>query len=329
MGKLVRRREFITGLGGTLVLPITGRAQGLPVVAIQMGTSSTDTEQASLVRNFVEELARLGWSDRSNIQVTYRWADGDPERLKQHAAEIVKLSPKAIFAQGTPVTLALAQATSTIPIVFVNVSDPTDTNIVDSFARPGRNVTGFTNYEPSMGGKWLDVLHEIAPRLSRVLIVFNAANPAGARQARSIADEATSAGITGTEAPARNRADLEKHIDTFRPAADSGLLVMPDFLTTSHRDLIVERAAHYKCPAIFPFRHFVTNGGLAAYSVDQSHTFRQAADYVNRILRGADPAGLPVQAPTKFELSINLKTAKQIGFPISPALLTRADEVIE
>ncbi len=325
----MQRRHFIAGLGGTLMLPLAARAQNAPVIAVQMGTSSQDIEQAELVRHFVQELSKLGWNDGGNVQIVYRWADGNPERVKQQAAEIEKLAPSVIFAQGSPVTLALVAVTRTIPLVFVNVSDPIESRIIDSFARPGGNATGFTNYEASMGGKWLDVLKEIAPRLTRVLVLFNANNPTGARIARAIESEAQSVALKASIAPARSRDDIGREIDAFAPGSDSGLLIMPDFLTTSHRDLIIERAARYKSPAIFPFRHFVINGGLAAYSVDQAHTFRQAAGYVNRILHGARPVDLPVQTPTEFELSLNLKTARELGFVISPDLLARADDVIE
>lgn len=214
----MRRRDFIIGIGGAAAWPVVALAQNTPrLVAIQLGTSSQDVEQTKLVGTFVKELSRLGWSDGRNIQIIYRWGDGDPERVKQQATEIAKLAPDVIFGQGTPVTLALNNVTSSIPVVFVNVSDPVGSRIVDSLARPGGNLTGFTNYEPSMGGKWLEVLREIAPRLNSVLIIFNPDNPAGAQHAQSIEALAHNVGIRAIQAPARTGAEIERQIDVFRP----------------------------------------------------------------------------------------------------------------
>ena len=213
--------------------------------------------------------------------------------------------------------------------MFVNVADPVGSGIVDSLARPGGNLTGFTNYEELMGGKWLEILRDIAPELTRVLIVLNPGNPASVRFGQSIERVARILNIEPVQAPARNQSEIERAIDAFAPTKTGGLMVVPDFTTTTHRHAIIERANRSGAPSIFPFRLFVVSGGLAAYSIDQMDTFRRAASYVDRILRGARPAELPVQAPTKFELIINLKTARALRLDVPPTLLARADEVIE
>jgi putative ABC transport system substrate-binding protein len=327
----MKRREFLALIGGAAsVCPPAAKSQSTQrLVGVQLGTSAQDSEQSSLVSAFVNELARLGWAEGRDLRIEYRWGEGDPHVLKQQAAELVKLAPDVIFAQGTPVTSALSQLTRDIPIVFVNVTDPVASGIVQSFARPGGNITGFTNFEQTMGGKWLEILKDISPRLSRALIIANPDNPANARLIQAIEAAAQGTAVKLTRAPVRTAEEIEHLIDTFGPNPDSGLLTLPDFITTANRAAIVERAARYRCPSVFPFRLFATSGGLAAYAVDQIDTFRQGATYVSRILRGSAPGLLPVQAPTRFQLVINLKTAKALDLLVPPSLLARADEVIE
>lgn len=326
----MQRRIFLAGIGAASAWPLAAKSQNSQrVLGVQLATSAQDPEQTALVSAFVHELARLGWVEGPDLRIEYRWGGGDLNLVKQQAAELVRLSPDVIFAQGTPVTLPLSQLTRDIPIVFVNVTDPVASGIVQSFSRPGGNITGFTNFEQSMGGKWLEILKDISPRLSRVLVIANPDNPANARLVQAIDTAARDSSVKLANASVRTAAEIENLIEAFRPSTDSGLLTLPDFVTTANRATIIERAARYRCPSIFPFRLSVTSGGLAAYAVDQIDTFRQGASYVARILRGSVPGLLPVQAPTRFQLVINLKTAKALGLTVPPSLLARADEVIE
>ena len=323
----MQRRVFLAGIGAASVWPLAAKSQSTQrLVGVQLGTSAQDSEQSGLVSAFVHELSRLGWAEGRDLRIEYRWGGGDPNLLRQQAAELVKLAPDVIFAQGTPVTLPLSQLTRDIPIVFVNVTDPVASGMVQSLARPGGNITGFTNFEQTMGGKWLEILKDISPRLSRVLIIANPDNPANARLIQTVETVAQGAAVELTQAPVRTAEEIEHLIDTFGPDRDSGLLTLPDFITTANRAAIIERAARYRCPSVFPFRLFATSGGLAAYAVDQIDMFRQGATYVARILRGSAPGFLPVQAPTRFQLVINLKTAKAFGLTVPPTLLARADE---
>jgi putative ABC transport system substrate-binding protein len=328
----MRRRAFIGLVGATAAWPRALHGQGaerVRVVGIQVGTSHLDQAQRRLVAALVEELARLGWIEGRNVRFEYRWADGEPGRIQQQAAELIGLAPDVIFAQGTPVVTPLRAGTRTIPIIFVNVADPVGGGIVDSLARPGGNLTGFTNYELSMAGKWLEILKEIAPRLNRALVLANPDNIANSRLADAVERIARATDVTPVRAAARDRASIERDIDAFNLSATSGVVVMPDFVTTSNRDLIIERVNRAGAPSIYPFRLFVTAGGLVAYEVNQTDAFRRAAGYVDRVLRGTKPSDLPVQAPTNFELIINLKTAKALGLTIPTTLFARADEVIE
>lgn len=326
----MQRRAFIAGIGAAAVWPLTANSQRTRrLVGVQLATSAQDSEQSGLVSAFVNELSRLGWVEGRDLDIEYRWGEGDPKLPRQHAAELVKLAPDAIFAQGTPVTLPLSQLTRDIPIVFVNVADPVGSGIVQSFARPGGNITGFTNFEQAMGGKWLQILKDIAPRMSRVLIIANPDNLANVQLAQTVETAARSAAVEPKQALIRNAGEIEQLIDAFGPGPDSGFLTLPDFVTTANRASIIERAARYRCPSVFPFRLFATSGGLAAYSVDQIDMFRQGATYIARILRGTAPEFLPVQAPTRFQLVINLKTAKALALAIYPTLLAQADELLE
>ena len=272
---------------------------------------------------------RLGWNEGKNIQIEYRWAAGDPARLPALAAELSRLTPDAIFAQGTPATTALRQAAPTAPVVFVNVSDPVRTGLVSSFAHRGGNITGFTNYELSMGGKWLEILKQISPGVDRVAVIYNPDNPVMSGNLHSIEVAGPKLGVQVVAKPGRKPEDFERAIGVWASEAKGGLLVLLDFLTLAHRDLIIALAARYRLPAGYALRVFAVNGGLFSYGIDAKDLFRRGAAYINEILKGTRPADLPVQQPTKYELIINRKTANALGFSIPQTLLATADEVIE
>ena len=326
----MRRREFITLLGGTaLAWPLAARAQqGERVRRIGVLMNLSDRERQLELIAFRKRLGELGWSEGRSIRIDERWAAGDLNRLHGYAAELVSLKPDVIFSEGTPVVASLKQATRTVPIVFVNANDPVGFGFVVSMARPGGNITGFVSYEPAMGGKWLEMLREIAPGLARVALIYNPLTHTG-QHFQSIESASRSEAVIPIRLPFRDAAEIERMIDDFARGPNGGILVMPDTSTTLHADLIVRLAALHRLPAVYPFHLFVTQGGLAYYGTDTSEQYRQAAEYVDRILRGAKPADLPVQLPTKFELVINLKTAKALGLEIPPTMLGRADRVIE
>lgn len=264
----MNRRRVIGLVGATAVWPSALYGQGadrIRVVGIQLGTSQQDQEQRRLVLVLTSELARLGWIEGHNVRFEYRWADGELARIPPQAADLIRLAPDVIFAQGTPVVTPLRAATQTIPVVFANVADPVGGGIVESLAYPGGNLTGFTNYELSMTGKWLEILKEIAPLLNRVLVLANPDSIAGSRLADAVEQTARIMGVTPVRAAARNRAAIEAAIDAFNLSATSGILVMPDFVTTANRDIIVECANRAGAPSMFPFRFFVATGGLVAY----------------------------------------------------------------
>jgi putative tryptophan/tyrosine transport system substrate-binding protein len=324
------RREFITLLGGTaLAWPLAGHAQQLPRIAVLTPFNDRDTEGRSRVSAFREALREAGWVEGRNIRIEYRWAAGDPDRIRAYAAEMVGLAPEAILANSTPVLAALRKETQTIPIVFSGVSDPVGVGFVASLARPGGNLTGFANFEPEMGGKWLQELKAVAPSVNRVAFILNRQNASWASLFREIEAVAPTLGVDATAVEGRDAAEIERSITAFGGQSKGGLIVQPDGITSAHRQLIIDLAAKHGLPAVYPFRFFAADGGLMAYGVNAVDQFRRAASYIDRILRGAKPADLPVQAPTKFELVINLKTAKALGLKIPEAVLARADEVIE
>jgi putative ABC transport system substrate-binding protein len=329
----VRRREFITLLGGAAVAwPVTANAQqtgGVRQLGVLMGTSENDPDQKALVSGFTQSLAGLGWKEGINLRIEKRWAGGDVVRLRTQAAELARLAPHAIFVQGSPATTAFRQAAPHIPLVFVMISDPVSTGLVSSLAHPGGNITGFTNYEFAMGGKWLETLKEMAPRTSRVAVIFNPDNPALVGQLRSIEAAGLTLQVQVSAKPARRTEEFERTISEFASEPNGGLLILLDFVSLAHRDVIIELAARYRLPAGYALRAFAASGGLISYGVDTLDLFRRRASYVDRILRGAKPADLPVQQPIKFELTVNLKTAKALGLEVPPMLLARADEVIE
>jgi putative ABC transport system substrate-binding protein len=278
-----------------------------------------------------EGLEQRGWSEGRNLRIDYRWASADSDRIRAFAAELVATAPEAIFAHTTPATTRLLEATRNIPIVFASVSDPVGDGIVASFARPGGNVTGFTNVEASMGGKWLEILKELSPAVARVGFLFNpATSPGGGLYfLRPFEAAAPLFNVQPISTPVEDVVDIERAVAPLAVGANGGMIVNSDVFTTRHRAAIIAAAARHHVPAIYPFAYFAADGGLAAYGTDVRDLWRRAASYIDRILRGEKPADLPVQAPTKFELVINLKTAKALGLEIPPTLLARADEVIE
>jgi putative tryptophan/tyrosine transport system substrate-binding protein len=328
----MRRRAFITLLGGAAAWPLATRAQQserVRQIGVLMGTSESDPDQKSMISTFTRALADLGWTEGTNVRIERRWAEGDFALLRTYALDLARLAPDAIFAQGTPATTALRQAAPATPLVVVMIADPISSGLVSSFAVPGGNITGFTNYEFSMGGKWLEILKEMTASVDQVAVVFNPDNPALHGILRSIEVAGPTFKIQVNAKPARDAETIERIIRTFATEPNGGLLVLLDFVTLAHRDLIIRLAAEYRLPAVYTLRVFAASGGLMSYGIDSADLFRRAASYIDRILKGAKPVDLPVQQPTKFELVINLKTAKALGLDVPPTLLARADEVIE
>ena len=329
----MKRREFIAIIGGAAVaFPLVARAQQPPPmkrIGVLLGTAESNLEQRSRLSAFVRALTELGWTEGRNIRIEYRWASGSADRLRAHAAELASLAFDVILTQGTPATTALHKAGTKTPIVFVSATDPVGSGLVASLARPGGNITGFANFEHTMGGKWLETLKEVAPRVTRVAVILNPGNAALPGQLRTIETAAPALGIQVVAAPVRSAADIERGIAAFAARPNGGLVVLTDFITQTHRDLIVTQAARHRLPAVYNLRSFVAIGGLVSYGTDRADLFRRAASYVDRILKGAKPADLPVQHATKFELVVNLKTAKALGLKIPESFLLRADEVIE
>jgi putative ABC transport system substrate-binding protein len=328
----IGRREFITLIGGVAAAaPLAARAQqGERMRRIGVLISYSDDLQIR-VSVFQQTLQQLGWTDGHNIRIEYRWTAGDADEVRRLAKELVRLDPDVIVCQTTPSVRALGQETHTIPIVFIQVTDPVRAGFVASMARPGGNVTGLSMYEPAMGAKWLEVLKEIAPDVARVALLFNpeTAPGRGSFFLSSIEAAAPSLAVKPITTPVQDAAGIERAIAAFARESNGGLFVMPDLTTQFHRDLIIGLAARHQLPAVYSQRTFVLSGGLISYGVDTIHQFHLAATYVNRILRGEKPSNLPVQAPVKFELAINQKTAKALGLTVPATLLARADEVIE
>jgi len=329
----MRRREFISHIGGAAVAwPLTVRAQQpdrMRRIGALMAFAESDPEGQASFAAFREALQKLGWAEGRNIRIDSRWAL-DAELTQRFAKELVALQPDLFLSDSTPITAALLQQTRTIPIIFANTADPVGSGFVASLPRPGGNVTGFTNMEPTMAGKWLELLKEIAPRVNRVAFLFN---PATATYFEYFLNPfkaaAASFAVQAVAAPVRDTSELESVIAAQARQPNGGLIVMPDTFTTVHRAEITTLAARYRLPAVYPFRFFTELGGLLSYGSDRHDNFRRAATYVDRILKGAKPSELPVQAPVKFELVINLKTAKVLGRDVPVQLQQRADQVIE
>jgi putative tryptophan/tyrosine transport system substrate-binding protein len=299
-------------------------------IGVLMPFTAGDAEGLHRARTIAQELQGLGWTDGHSARIDYRWPGGDVEQIQALAKELVSLRPDVLVADGTAQAVALRQATRTIPIVFMIASDPVDLGIVESLARPGGNATGMFALEPSMGGKWLELPREIVPGLTRVVVIFNPdTGPASASYLHSIGTGAASFSVEATGAPIHHTGDIELAISSLAREPGGALIVLADAFTISHRKQIIELTGQYRLPTIYTIRYFATDGGLLSYGVNFVDLQRNWAWYVDRILKGENPADLPVQRPTKFELVINLKTAKTLGLTIPPSLLARADEVIE
>jgi putative ABC transport system substrate-binding protein len=326
------RREFITLIGGAAVAwPLAARAQQerMRRIGALMPFAANNAEAQTRNAAFLQGLQQLGWTVGRNVQIDYRWSAGSADDTRRYAAELVALAPDVIFAAGSATVGPLLQATRNVPIVFVNVADPVGAGYVDSLARPGGNATGFLSYEYSLGAKWLELLKEIVPGMTRAAVIRDPAISAGLGQFAAIQTVAPALGVEVTPVNVRDPKDIERDIAAFARAPDRGLIVSGGPWSAIHRDLIAKLAAQHKLPAVYSLRHYVTAGGLISYGPNFYDQFRRAAGYVDRILKGEKPADLPVQAPTKYELVINLKTAKALGLDISSPVLARADEVIE
>ena len=293
------------------------------------GFSENDREAQRRVTAFLGGLRELGWTDGRNVRIEYRWGAGDASRIRAYAAELVRLGPDVILVNSSSVLRPLQQETRSIPIVFVQVSDPVVSGFVASLAHPDGNITGFTPAETSMGGKWLELLKEVAPGTNVVAVILSSASPAGAAIWRAAEAVAPALGVRLTMSQVRDGTEIERVVQDFAQQSNGGLVVQPDPVTNAHRKLIISLAVQHRLPAVYGYRYFVTDGGLISYGIDPADPYRQAASYIHRILMGEKPADMPVQQPTKFELVINLKTAKALGLTLPPTLLARADEVIE
>jgi putative ABC transport system substrate-binding protein len=330
----MQRREFITLLGGAAVAwPRAARAQQadrMRRVGVLESRTADDPEGRARLAVFAEGLRELGWTEGRNVRIDYRWAAANADRHRTYAAELVALAPDVILTSASASVTALQQTTRTVPIVFVNIIDPVGAGFVASLARPGGNATGFTLFEYSLSGKWLELFKEIAPNLTRIAILRDPAIAAGIGQFAVIQAMAPpSFGVELSPIDERDGGEIERDIAAFARAPNGGLIVTASSGAVANRDLIIMLAARHRLPAVYPFRYFVTSGGLISYGPDTTEQYRRAASYVDRILKGQKAADLPVQAPTKYELAINLKTAKALDLTVPPSLLARADQVIE
>jgi putative tryptophan/tyrosine transport system substrate-binding protein len=329
----IRRREFIVALGGAAAAyPLAARAQQgerIRRIGILVPAAADDAGFQAPFGAFLQALALLGWTIGRNVRVDTRWATANAAEIRRHAAELVALAPDVILAAGTSAVGPLLQATRTVPIVFPNIGDPVGGGFVDSLARPGGNATGFMSYEYTLSGKSLELLKEIAPGVTRAAVIRDAAVSIGPAQLGVIQAVAPSLRVDVTPINIRDAGEIERGIAAFADSPNGGLIVTASARAIAHRDLIITLAARHKLPAVYHRSVYVTNGGLLSYGPDFTDQFRRAAGYVDRILKGEKPADLPVQAPTKYELVINMKTAKALGLDVPPALLARVDEVIE
>jgi putative ABC transport system substrate-binding protein len=328
----MRRREFITLLGGAAALPLGVRAQQperMRQIGALSGIAVDDPESQARIAAFVEALQQLGWTDGRNVRIDHRWGGGNPNNIRKQAAELAALAPDVILATGGSATEQLLRATRTVPIVFAIVPDPVGSGLVNRLSRPGGNVTGFMAYEYNLNGKWLELLKQTAPGVTQAAVLRDPALTAGIGMFAIIQSVASSLGVEVMPINVGNATETERAIDAFARESNGGLIVTPGPWTAVHRELIVTMAARHKLPAVYAARYFVTGGGLISYGPNYVDQFRRAAGYVDRILRGEKPAELPVQAPTKYEMVINLKTAKMLGFDVPATVLARADEVIE
>jgi ABC-type uncharacterized transport system substrate-binding protein len=329
----MKRRYFITLLGGAVAWPLAARAQQAERVrriGILMAAASDDAEFQARMAAFLQGLAQLGWTDGGNVRIDTRWATTNADHLRRHAAELAALAPDVLVAAtGTATVAPLLQATRSVPIVFVPVIDPVGAGFVASLARPGGNATGFTMFEYGLSGKWLELLKQIVPGMTRAAVLRDPAIASGIGQFAAVQAVAPSLGVELSPVDVRDAPEIERAVTAFARSSNGALIVPGSAPATRHRDLIIALAARHRLPAVYASRYFVTDGGLISYGPDLIDQYRRAAGYVDRILKGEKPADLPVQAPTKYELVINLKTAKALGLEVPDKLLATADEVIE
>ena len=326
----MKRREFISLLGGTAAWPLAAHAQQpdrVRRVGVLMGIAD-DAEGQARVMVFRQALQALGWTEGRNVQFIYRWSAGDPAQARPFAKELLDLRSDVILANSTPIAVAVRDTTRTTPTVFVQVSDPVTAGVVQNLERPSGNLTGFTNLEPSIANKWLELVKGVVPNTTRVAYLFNP-DTAPLFYAKAVEIAALSLSMKPFAAAVHNPTEIERKIEQFAREPDGALVVLPDLFTATNRQSIITLAAQYRLLAVYPFRYFVASGGLMSYGIEMFETYRQAASYVDRILKGEKPGDLPVQAPTKYELVINLKTARALGIDVPPTLLAIADEVIE
>jgi putative ABC transport system substrate-binding protein len=335
MSANMKRRDFVTLLGGAAAAwPLAARgqqAERMRRIGLITNLAADDAEAQARNAAFLQALQQLGWTSGNNVRIDFRFGAGDAERNRRYASELVDFAPDVIVATGSPVIEPLRQVTRSVPIIFLQITDPVGAGLVASLARPGGNMTGFTNYEYGMSGKWLELLKEVAPRLARLLVLREAGSVSGIGQLAAIQALAPLLGVEFRPADVRDASEIERDLSEFARGShgERGLLVTASGLAIVHRQLIVALAARHMLPAVYPLRFYVPDGGLIAYGADTIDPYRRAAAYVDRILKGEKPADLPVQSPTKYELAINLKTAKALGLTVPNTLLARADEVIE
>jgi putative ABC transport system substrate-binding protein len=333
----MRRREFITLLGGAAAAwPLAVRAQQAERVRrIGVLQGGSDRDRADDPRSqpntaaFLQALQQLGWTDGRNVKIDYRWPAGDADKARKYAAELVALAPDVILSFGSPNMTPLLQATRTVPIVFVAVVDPVGAGFVDSLSRPGGNATGFSNFEYGLSAKWPELLKEIAPNVTRALVLREPTLTSGIAQFAVMQSAGPLLGVELSPVGVSGASEIERAVAAMAQRSNGGLIVLPGSLTLLHRKLIITLAAQYRLPAVYPFRYHINDGGLISYGPDTIEQYRRAGGYIDRILKGEKPADLPVQAPTKYELVINLRTAKALGLDVPPTLLARADEIIE
>lgn len=328
----MKRREFLSAIGGAAATwPLSARAQqrAMSRIGVVMGSSESDPEVHALVAAFQQELQKLGWTPGRNIVIDVRFAPGDREGIRALAAELMGLRPDLMVANSNLVTSVLQSVVTTLPLLFIGAADPIGSGIVTNFARPTGNVTGFSTFDPSMGGKWLEMLREVAPRVSHVGFVLQPETPANVNLLRAAEAAAASLKVGLTALGVRNAEDIERAIGTFATGQDRGLIIAPHAITRIHAGLILELASRHRLPAVYAYASFAQAGGLLSYGTDFAALFRQGAGYADRILKGARPAELPVQGPTKLDVVVNLKTARALGLDVPPSLLARADVVIE
>jgi ABC-type uncharacterized transport system substrate-binding protein len=330
----VRRREFISLLGGAVASwPLIARAQQpdrMRRVGVLFATGESDPDTPARIAAMRHELQSLGWSEGKNLRIDVRYGDGNTKVIQDRAIQLVDSNPDVILILGTVVASAVQKVSRSIPVVFTQVSDPVQAGIVSSLAHPAGNITGFTTYEYSMVGKWLEILREISPSTSRVLLLLNPENvPQWTGYTRFSKSLAEGRAIEIDPGPVRNGDEIEGRIEAFSRKQNGGLIVPPDAVTAVHLQLIIDLSVRHRVPAVYPYRNWAASGGLLSYGIDVVDQFRQASRYVGRILKGEKPADLPIQAPTEFKIVINLKTAKALGLTVPPSLFARADEVIE